>query len=143
MILRRVEYAKEGCLPAVPGEYPQYDASCSQHHLTRQGHATIVVEYGDDVLHTDQFVLNDANDTTIRVVTHPKPHIRKYSFELPDAPAALRYQRSVLDEDMGTYVPHHNSCVTHCCDVLRAGGVSDVPTTTIPLTRWLRKGGKE
>lgn len=99
-------------------------------------HASILVQYGDDVLHTEQVIIGEEL-TTIAIVQDAAPVVRQVSIPLPDPAAALRYQRSVLGTDTGRYVLKTNSCVTHCGDVLRAGGVEAVPKTTLGLMKWL------
>jgi len=61
---------------------------------------------------------------------------------VPDAHAAQRKQRELIDKNGGTYDKSTNSCVTHVGDVLRAGGKTDVPGTTRDTVRWLMKNGK-
>jgi RHS repeat-associated protein len=44
---------------------------------------------------------------------------------LPNAQRAIQYQRQLLANPVrGAYKPFTNSCITHVCDVLKAGGLS-------------------
>jgi hypothetical protein len=101
-------------------------------------HASVMVRLGEETLHTEQIVLN-GNLTTIDVVTDAAPVLRSIEVPLPDAEAALGYQRGVLNTPTGLYNRSLNSCVTHCGDVLRAGGVEGVPERTLDIIRWLKR----
>jgi hypothetical protein len=101
-------------------------------------HASVAVRVGDEVLHTEQFVR--AGQATIVVVEDAAPVVRQVTVNLPDAAAAMNYQRAVLGQATGVYNASTNSCVTHCGDVLRAGGL-DVPSTTREIVRWLNTLG--
>lgn len=92
---------------------------------------------GDEVIHTEQIVLS-GNQTTIGLVENANDVVRSITVELPDAQAAIRFQRSMLGEPAGLYNRSLNSCVTHCGDVLRAGGMLGVPERSIDVVRWLR-----
>jgi hypothetical protein len=50
-------------------------------------------------------------------------------------------QLRILYEKHSPYDPNTNSCVTHACDILRAGGV-DAPKTTREGVRFIRKKGR-
>jgi hypothetical protein len=101
-------------------------------------HASVLVQYGDEAVATEQEILNQMRETTIKLVSSPAPVVRSVRIVLPDAPAALRYQWSVLGTRTGIYNKFTNSCLTHCGDVLRAGGVQGIPRGTTSLLRWLR-----
>jgi hypothetical protein len=59
-------------------------------------HASVVVRAGDQVLHTEQLVLAGGR-TTIATVEGAAPVVHEFTVGLPDAAAAMRYQRSVWD----------------------------------------------
>jgi RHS repeat-associated protein len=99
-------------------------------------HASVLVQVGDDALHTEQ-VLTDVG-TTIAERAGAEGASRGVQVALPNGQAALAYQRGVLGTATGEYNLATNSCVTHCGDVLRAGAVSGVPTTTRGIFGWLR-----
>lgn len=101
-------------------------------------HASIIVRQGETVLHTEQIVNSTTKATTIVEVANPGAVKGSYDIALPDAAGALRHQRAALGQPGGTYDVIRNSCVTHCGDVLRAGGVEGAPTTTLDIVRWLR-----
>jgi hypothetical protein len=84
-------------------------------------HASVLVRSGNTVLHTEQIV-GAGGQTTIAVVENAAPAVRSLTVSLPDAAAAMRYQQSVVGQATGVYNAATNSCVTHCGDVLRAGG---------------------
>jgi RHS repeat-associated protein len=102
-------------------------------------HASVVVRAGDQVLHTEQLILA-GRQTTIGTVEGAAPTLREFTVGLPDAVAAMRYQRSVIGRSTGYYDVATNSCVTHCGDVLRAGGL-EVPGTTREIVKWLNSLG--
>jgi hypothetical protein len=64
--------------------------------------------------------------------------IKAAEVPLADARAAMEYQKSVLGTATGRYDAYANSCVTHCGDVLRAGGLTDIPNTTNSIRRYLQ-----
>jgi hypothetical protein len=103
-------------------------------HGTR--HMSVLVEAGGTSLHTEQ-ILTSAG-TTIAERGAIGGATNSVTVPLPNANAALGYQRGVLGTATGPYNLGTNSCVTHCGDVLRAGGVSGVPTTTRALIPWFR-----
>jgi hypothetical protein len=106
--------------------------------LSHEGsHVSILVEHGQEALHTEQVVLN-GNLTTIAEVRNAAPVLQSVQIPLPNASAAIQYQQSVIDTATGLYNRSCNSCVTHVGDVLREGGVEDVPERTLDIIRWLR-----
>tara|TARA_Y100000296_G_C5158244_1_gene250372 strand:+ start:991 stop:1323 length:333 start_codon:yes stop_codon:yes gene_type:complete len=60
--------------------------------------------------------------------------------DLPDAEAAMDYQKSRLNDPNTPYCVEHNSCLTHVYDVLRAEGKENVPENSKKLSsaRYLR-----
>lgn len=103
-------------------------------------HASVIVRAGDQVMHTEQIILA-GRQTTIATVQGAAPEVRALTVQLPDAAGAIRYQQSVLGQSTGVYDVATNSCVTHCGDVLRAGGL-DAPGTTREIIRWLNSLGE-
>ena len=99
----------------------------------------MIVRSGNAALHTEQVILS-GGQTTIATVEVAAPVVRTVTVSLPDAAAAIRYQQAVLGQATGTYNLATNSCVTHCGNVLRAGGL-EAPTTTRAIMRWLRGFG--
>jgi hypothetical protein len=91
---------------------------------------------GDEVLHTEQVIIDAAQNTT---VAHAGPlplPTRKLTFELPDVEAAQVLQREQLNARLGTYDSITNSCLTTACDPLRAGGI-EIPEDPQALIGWL------
>lgn len=110
------------------------------HHYPRR-HFSIQVTRGEVSVHTHQ--LHHVDGTTeIAEKEGVETFQETLQFLLPDAKAAQAYQQNALGKAAGTYDLRTNSCVTHCGDVLRAGGVADVPTDTMGIIRWL-KGVRE
>ena len=84
---------------------------------------------GERKIHTHQVRTDAQNNTT--VINEKEynsmagtPVARTVEVELPDAAAAQKYQRSVVDKPGGIYDEKTNSCMTHVGNVLRAGGVA-------------------
>ena len=102
-------------------------------------HASILVRFGDDVLHTEQAILQRGRQTTIVGFESGQSPLSSIVIELPDAAAALRFQRSVIGKLFGRYSRQGNSCVTHCGDVLRAGKLDGVPSTTDEIVEFLER----
>lgn len=103
-------------------------------------HASIAVQYGEEILHTHQDVLTHtetAVEMTVREWGGATSAVNQITLQLPNAKAAIEYQRSLIGQSLGPYNVMTNSCVTHCGDVLREGGL-DVPRTTGNIVRWLR-----
>jgi hypothetical protein len=63
-----------------------------------------------------------------------------FTFRLPNADAARSFQASRIGTEQGRYDFLTNSCLTHVCDVLRAGGVTDIPETGTRMAVWARRG---
>jgi RHS repeat-associated protein len=100
-------------------------------------HVSILVEHGEEVLHTEQLVL-ESNATTIVIVQDAAKVLKEVQVQLPDAASAMNFQQSVLGTDTGVYNRSLNSCVTHIRDVLRAAGVNGVPERTLDIGKWLK-----
>jgi len=94
-------------------------------------HFSILVKRGDKVVHTEQVIIDEAMSTTIsKYLDNYGDEIRKqFEFALPDAVAAQKYQKKLLNKNTGKYDLDTNSCLSHACDVLREGGL-EVPTNT-------------
>ncbi|MHC5902501.1 polymorphic toxin-type HINT domain-containing protein [Streptomyces sp. S6] len=96
-------------------------------------HATIRVE-GDGVsLETEQVIPDwdgggnpNGLPTTGARAEPLGPNVIERTFELSDVRAAMRAQQDSIGADLGRYDGIHNSCVTYCISILRAGGV-DIP----------------
>ena len=97
---------------------------------------SILVEHGEEALHTEQIIL-EGNLTTIAEVEGAAPVLQAVQVSLPNAASALERQTNMIDTATGLYDRWSNSCVTHVGDVIRAGGV-EVPQRTLDILRWLK-----
>ncbi|MEV0370543.1 DUF6531 domain-containing protein [Streptomyces sp. NPDC050636] len=96
-------------------------------------HATIQVEGNGRFLETEQIIRGwdgtgspNGLPTTGAGAQRLGPNVIERTFDVPDVTAALEAQLKTLNADLGPYDLRHNSCVTYCVDILRAGGV-DIP----------------
>lgn len=93
-------------------------------------HFSVEVRQGDEVVGTHQVTTSlDGSTTEIHRVDQSPPgdSIAEGTIALPDAAAARRRQDELIARgDLGVYDREYNSCVSHACDILGAGGV-DVP----------------
>ncbi|MDX3314913.1 RHS repeat-associated core domain-containing protein [Streptomyces sp. ME08-AFT2] len=104
-----------------------------------QKHATIMVQAGDAApLHTEQVITDGVTTGAIRTAAHSAITFT-VRIPLPKANVAMAYQEVTLGAPLGAYDLATNSCVTYCAKVLRAGGVTDIPTTTKDATGYLFK----
>ncbi|WP_432017300.1 polymorphic toxin-type HINT domain-containing protein, partial [Streptomyces hydrogenans] len=110
-------------------------------------HATIRVERDGVSLETEQVIPgwdgegSPSGLSTTGARAEPLgPNVIERTFELSDVEGAWKAQRDSLSADLGPYDGIHNSCVTYCVAILRAGGV-DIPEGArgmIALKRTLR-----
>ncbi|WP_018587892.1 polymorphic toxin-type HINT domain-containing protein [Salinispora arenicola] len=106
-------------------------------------HALITVKNGDEVLHTEQF--GGVNTPTNGVAEFDpatlSPNTINVRIPLPNPGGAMAYAEVMMTRTARGQYPRYNlaaqSCVTYCAQVLRAGGVSDIPTRTKAATEWL------
>ncbi|MEU5946736.1 RHS repeat-associated core domain-containing protein [Micromonospora sp. NPDC047465] len=96
-------------------------------------HATIRVEGGGKSLETEQVIPGwdgagspNGLPTTGARAQPLGPNVIERTFDVPDPGAAMQAQRKSIGADLGGYDGIHNSCVTYCVAILRAGGV-DIP----------------
>ena len=101
-------------------------------------HASIEVN-GPSTLHTEQLTLGGGKQTTISAVDSPDEFAQTLKLSLPNAYNARLFQDLNLGMSLGPYSAKTNSCITHVGDVLRAGGITDVPRTTLDTIRFLKK----
>ncbi|WP_253772334.1 polymorphic toxin-type HINT domain-containing protein [Goodfellowiella coeruleoviolacea] len=100
---------------------------------TDMQHATIKVEANGMSLETEQVIPGwdgrgnpNGLHTTADGAEPLGTNVIERSFDLPDAGAAMRAQQASIGANLGIYDGLHNSCVTYCVGILRAGGV-DIP----------------
>lgn len=98
-----------------------------------EGHATIRVEGNGRYMETEQIINGwdgEGNPsglpTTGAGAQRLGPNVIERTFDVPDVNAAIDAQLRSINADLGPYDGIHNSCVTYCVDILRAGGV-DIP----------------
>jgi hypothetical protein len=109
-------------------------------------HVSIKVKSTDFELHTHQ--VRRETDTYIGEMDKKVEEFfakfleDKYSFDLTDAELAQSLQNFLLNQkSMGKYDANTNSCLSHACDVLKAGGV-DTPTEgEKAMTDYIKKHG--
>jgi hypothetical protein len=100
------------------------------------GHTSILVKVGEEALHTE--LTARAGSAIVRPFAGTAlPTIESVEVALPDGQGALNFQRSAIG-NAGEVNAATNSCVTHCGDVLRSGGVDGVPSTSRGIVKWLR-----
>jgi RHS repeat-associated protein len=110
------------------------------------GHATITVKPASgSALTTEQGVgggwdgvgTPNGFPTTGQVASPMGPNTITRTFRLPNADAAKQAQLDSLGADLDPYDGIHNSCVTYCVNILRAGGM-DIPEGARGML-WLKK----
>ncbi len=94
---------------------------------------------------TDQVITSsDWSTTTIRrsgtVFSNLTP-VNQTKIPLKDAEAARKLQKDLINEELGPYDPIGNSCLSHVCDVLEAGGHSEITRHPLSYGKFLKKNG--
>jgi len=98
-------------------------ATVSQYDTDRGAHYSVEVNVGDQSSATEQ--VRDGDQTSIQLNTSTNP-VKSWQVSLPNPQAALDYARSLEGTNTGPYNLNTNSCLSHCGNVLNAGG-ADVP----------------
>ncbi|MFC7728548.1 polymorphic toxin-type HINT domain-containing protein [Actinomadura keratinilytica] len=135
-------YAAAGTTPVLVHNCPPSGQAVIHAHTEDGGNIHFTIEVMDsagNVRHTHLMPTADRMQTPISDYTGPSGPIQ-VTFNLPDARAALAYQAKVVDTGQGPYSWFQNSCLTHCADVLRAGGVTDLPENGKRLIVWAKRG---
>ncbi|WP_317621964.1 RHS repeat domain-containing protein [Ketobacter nezhaii] len=92
----------------------------------QEGHFMVEVRSNNDSFASHQvFNTDDRSSTTISFdprSSNSGTHIAEAQFNLPNAKAAIAFQENMTDKELGVYDPLKNSCMSHICDVLQAGG---------------------
>jgi hypothetical protein len=108
-----------------------------------EGHASIRVITPDFQRHTELIGAPGHPATPIDVTRdYPRRPITGYGIDLPHADKAIDYQYATRDIPRGAFDFPHNNCVTYCADVIRAGGVHDIPGTIGEVAKWLIRNGR-
>ncbi|GIG65921.1 RHS repeat-associated core domain-containing protein [Phytomonospora endophytica] len=106
-------------------------------------HATITVRYQDESRLVEQWGYTNSPTNGVRDYDPAKISSRAFhiTVALPNANGALAFIETMISRSgkgkYPAYDPQEQSCVTFCMQVLRAGGIPDVPTNTIAGTTWL------
>ena len=127
-------YGDDGGYAVLHRDFPTED--------NRIGHYSIEIFSNEGgKLHTHQVTNNDQTKSYIDVRTD-KGNATE-SIPLPNAKGALLYQKQMLSAgNLGRYDLKNNSCLSHVCDVLKAGGVN-VPEGAIARYQKAKKIFKE
>lgn len=120
-------------------------ANVVKHDLPTGPHVSVeTVTPSGSSLHAEQLRLGGGGPrggpTTVGVVDDVSSVSGSVRVDLPDAAAAQAFQRGQVGSSTGTYNVSTTSCLTHACDVLRAGG-ANVPTGARDQMKWLRSQG--
>ena len=111
----------------------------------REGHLTIEIIQGDIAYHTDQVIRDETNSsTTIRRSNRAfrgRDPVAVSSIPIPDAEAARNLQKSLINEELGPYDVVENSCVSHVCDILEAGGHPKIRRHQLSYARFYKQNG--
>ncbi len=115
----------------------------------QEGHLTVEVVFDDVNYATDQVITSpDRSTTTIRrygkinsdaikngTVAH------EVRIALPDAEAALEYQKKIRNTELGKYDLIENSCYSHVFDVLEAGGHPPIQRSKRGFFKFMKSNG--
>jgi hypothetical protein len=94
-------------------------------HLDKpNGHASISVTWRGRTLHTEQVGEGGTDAVGAFFSGEMSPSTIPVRIPLPNA---RNFQLATEGYNFGAYDLETRSCVTYCLDVLRAGGVQDVP----------------
>jgi uncharacterized protein RhaS with RHS repeats len=110
-----------------------------------EGHFTVEIVHGDAKYMTHQVITkDDMSQTTIRrasTYAEGKTPVHETIINLPDANAAMQYQKNMINMELGQYDALNNSCLSHVCDVVEAGGGSPVSRSRLGYGKFLKKQG--
>jgi len=91
-------------------------------------HFSVMVKQGDKSVHTEQIILDDMMTTIDYYADYGDEVRKKFEFDLADAISAMEFQKNSINKNTGIYDIDTNSCLTHVCDTIRAGGANVPPT---------------
>jgi hypothetical protein len=115
-----------------------WDPKFENGELVQDGHVSVSVQSGDEILHTERTGLHNGDPSVVQVVPQgrvaPDSTVR---IRLPNAAGAIAEQRRALAEGVTDFDRNLNNCVVHCMDVLAGGGVVDAPTIASAGASWL------
>lgn len=111
----------------------------------QEGHFTVEVVHGDLNYATHQTILSsDWEETTIVRAgryNSAATAVHEAIIPLPDAEAAIEYQRNMINSPLGPYEAYGNSCLSHVVDVLSAGDGPVYGKTRLGYGKFYRKHG--
>jgi RHS repeat-associated protein len=111
----------------------------------QEGHFTIEVVQGDLSYATHQTILSsDWEETTIVRAgryNSSATAVHEAIIPLPNAEAALEYQRNMINSPLGAYQAYDNSCLSHVVDVLSAGDGPVYGKSRMGYGKFYRKHG--
>ena len=120
-------------------------ATIFQHGRGKDIHFSVRVQHGDVVIHTEKFRL--ANGQTITMPTGVSRGlasvVHSQDLALPNAAVAHEFQRSVVGTSSRAFNATTENYLTHCADVVRAGGRLDAPATARKFANWLLGQGSK
>ncbi|MER7759226.1 polymorphic toxin-type HINT domain-containing protein [Streptomyces sp. NPDC097619] len=103
-------------------------------------HFTVeVMDSAGDITHSELVPNVGKTKTAIREY-RGRAGTMSFTFRLPNAKAARDFQKDVIGTQGAKYDFVTNSCMTHVCDVLRAGGVTDLPNSGTRTVVWAKQG---
>ena len=73
--------------------------------------------------------------------TAGKTPVHEAIIKLPDAEAALQYQKNMINTELGAYHALENSCLSHVCDVLEAGGNAKIGRSDFGYGKFMKRKG--
>ena len=111
----------------------------------QEGHVTIDIIEDDSSYQTDQVITSlDRSSTTIRrsgKAFENRVPLAEAKIPLSDAGSARDLQKSLINENLRIYDPIDNSCVSHVCDILEAGGHPEINRHPISYAKFYKKHG--
>src|SRR5690606_5908624 len=114
-----------------------------------EGHLTVEIVWDELSYSTHQVITSsDKSSTSIRRATSINSDAIKNctvaheaKIALPNAEAAFRYQKEILNSDLGKYDLIENSCYSHVFDVLEAGGHAPIQRSKKGFFKFMRGNG--
>jgi hypothetical protein len=120
--------------------------------IHNQPHFTIETRHGGKSYTTEQYGMPGTPTSIANTDSYGAEGLgttNTFKFDLPDANAAMKHQKQLVKESMersrkGISGPQYDvdtqSCLTHCFDVLRAGGENAPKTSerTVSLFRYMK-----
>ncbi|WP_066962872.1 RHS repeat-associated core domain-containing protein [Microbulbifer sp. Q7] len=112
----------------------------------QEGHFTIEVVL-DDLKYSTHQVITEKDWSNTTIVRAGQYHlassgpIHEVTIPLPDAKTAIEHQKNLINEPLGKYQAIENSCLSHVCDILDAGGGPKYSKSRIGYGKFFKKNG--